>query len=193
MSYLWSFATFDADRLLALFGDPAGAATARLVELSRWEGAGFDDAANAADVALRFAGSGLSYQGLDARDARVADGLMMLIFSPEGFGRELGIEHLSDDGVHPLEINELLERVPNARLLPVLILGRRAGQDEPSRCEYCVLAPDELGALIGEIDSGLADDRPWPTASGRATLERDLRGPIQRALAQGRWLYGQLS
>jgi hypothetical protein len=193
VSYLWSFATFDADRLLSLFGDPAGAATARLVELSGLEATGFDDADRAADVARRFAGSGLSYEGLDAGDARVADKLLMLIFSPEGFARELGVEDLSDQGVHPLEINELLARAPDARLLPALILGRRAGQDEASRCEYCVLAPDELAALVREIDRGLADERPWPTAAGRATLQRDLRAPLERALEQGRWVYGRLS
>ena len=193
MSYLWSFATFDADRLLALFRQPAGAGTARLVELSGWEGAGFDDATHAADVAMRFAGNGLSYEGLDADDACVADDLVMLIFSPEGFGGELGVAYLSDEGVHPLEINELLARVPDARLLPGLILGRRAGQDEPSRCKYCVLGPDELGTLLWEIDSGLADGRPWPTAKGRATVQRDLRSPIQRALELGSWVYGRLS
>jgi hypothetical protein len=193
MSYLWSFATFDADRLLALFADPAGAATARLVELTAWEGAGFDDPVHAADVAARFAGSGLSYEGLDARDARVADQLVMVMFSPEGFEPDLAVEYLSAEGVHPLEINELLARVPDARLLPVLILGRRAGQDETSRCEYCVLAPDELGALLREIDRGLADDRPWPTAYGRATVQDHLRQPIQRALEMGSWVYGQLS
>jgi hypothetical protein len=193
VSYLWSFSTFDADRLLGLFADPAGAATARLVELIASDGAGFADTARAADVAMRFAGSGLSYEGLDAGDARVADDLVVLIFSPEGFERELGVEHLSDEGIHPLEINELLARVPDARILPTLILGRRAGQDEPGRCEYCVLAPDELGALVREIDSGLADDRPWPTAYGRASVERDLRLPIQRALEQGSWVYGQVS
>jgi len=128
MSYLWSFATFDANRLLALFADPSGAATARLVELTAWEGAGFDDPVHAADVAARFAGSGLSYEGLDARDARVADQLVMVMFSPEGFEPDLAVEYLSAEGVHPLEINELLARVPDARLLPVLILGRRAGQ-----------------------------------------------------------------
>ena len=193
MSYLWSFASFDADRLLALFADPAGAATARLVELAGRAGAGFDDPAHAADVARRFAGSGLSYEGLDARDGRVADALVMLIFSTVGFGRELDIENLSDEGVHPLEINELLARVPDASLLTVLILGRRAGQDEPSRCEYCVLAPDELGTLLREINLGLADERPWPTANGRAALQRDLRAPLERALEQGRWVYGRLS
>jgi hypothetical protein len=193
VSYLWSFVTFDADRLLGLFGDPAGAATARLVELTASDGAGFDDAAHAADVATRFAGSGLSYEGLDARDARVADGLVMLIFSPEGFERDLAVEYLSDEGVHPLEINELLARVPDARLLPALILGRRAGEDETSRCEYCVLAPDELGVLLQEIDSGLADDRPWPTAYGRATVQDHLRSPIERAVEQGSWVYAELA
>ena len=193
MSYLWSFATFDADRLLSLFGDPGGPATTRLIELCAREGAGFDDAAHAADVARRFAGNGLSYEGLEAADARVADALVMLIFSPEGFAQELAVEYLSDEGVHPLEINELLARVPDARLLPAVILGRRAGEDETSRCEYCVLAPDELGALLYEIDSGLADERPWPTALGRDALQRDLRAPLYRAHEQGRWVYGQLS
>src|SRR5262245_21251424 len=193
MSYLWSFSTFDAERLLNLFLEPAGPATARLVELCGWDGAGFADPSHAADVARRFAGNGLSYEGLDAADARVADGLVMLIFSHEGFERELGVEHLSDEGVHPLEINELLARVPDARLLPTLILGRRAGQDEASRCEYCVLAPDELGALIREINTGLADERPWPTANGRDALQRDLRTPLERALERGRWVYGKVS
>jgi len=193
VSYLWSFSTFNADRLVALFSDPGGEATARLVELTGWDGAGFDDAGFAASVAASFVASGLSYEGLDSRTTGVADAVVMLIFSPEGFERELEEEHLSDEGVHPLEIKELLSRAPDARVLPVLVSGRRAGQEEPSRCEYCILSPDEVAGLLDEIETALAADRPWPTEDGRKTVEAYLRPPLQVAHAEGRWVYAQLS
>lgn len=193
MSYLWSFHSFNADRLLTLFADPQGEPTARLLDLTRWDGAGFDDPENAATVASAFVGSGLSYEGLDAEATQVADQVVMLIFSPEGFENDLEVEHISPDGVHPSVIEELLGRTERARVLPMLVSGRRAGQDAPSGCEYCVLSPAEVSALLDEVDEGVSVPRPWLIEYASDVVEEDLRQPLRLASETGRWVYCQLS
>lgn len=193
MSYLWSFHAFDADRLVTLFADPRGEPTRRLLDLTRWDGAGFDDPAYAATIAADFVRSGLSYDGLDAGATRVADGVVMLIFSPEGFEEELQVEHISPDGVHPTVIKELLGRTQRARLLPTLVAGRRAGQEQSSDCEYCVLSPDEVTNLLEEIAEGMSAPGPWSTGYGAEVLDECLRQPMRQAQINHRWVYCQLS
>jgi hypothetical protein len=193
VSYLWSFQSFDADHLATLFADPREEPTARLLELVQGDGAGFDDPTLAAKVAAAFVGSGLSYEGLDARAARIADGVVMLIFSPEGYEDELEVEHISPDGVHPSLIKELLGRTERAEVLPLLVSGRRAGQEDPSDCEYCVLSPDEVATLLEEVEAGLSSQRPWSTDYGAEVVDECLREPMRGAEAVRRWVYCQLS
>ena len=193
MSYLWSFHTFEADRLVSLFADPRGEPTTRLLDLTRWDGAGFDDPEYASTIAAEFVRSGLSYDGLDTEATRVADQVVMLIFSPEGFEEELRVEHISPDGVHPTVIKELLGRTQRVDILPTLVAGRRAGQEQSSDCEYCVLSPDEVTTLLGEVDEGMSVQRPWSTDYGAEVLDECLREPMRQAQANHRWVYCQLS
>jgi hypothetical protein len=193
LSYLWSFHSFDADRLATLFADPRDAPTTHVLELTQWEGAGFDDPEYAATIAAEFVGSGLSYEGLDARATRVADEVVMLIFSPEGFEEELQVEHISPDGLQPTHIKELLGRTERAHILPLLVAGRRAGQEQSSDCEYCVLSPDEVTTLLEEVDEGMSAQRPWSIDYGAELLDECLREPMRQAQASHRWVYCQLS
>ena len=109
MSYLWSFQSFDADRLTSLFADPDGPALAQLIDLIGSDLAGFDDAIEAASTARAFIASGLSYDSLNIQQSRDADEIVSLDLLAEGLADDLGVAYLSDDGIHPSDVEEVLE------------------------------------------------------------------------------------
>ena len=191
MSYLWTFHSFDAERLSALFADPLGQAVGRLRELVRSPEAGFRDPDTADLVVEALVASGLSYENLDQRQARVADEIIGLIFSPEGFAADLDMVSLSDEGVHHGELKELMQRNPQATLLTILVRsGRRAGQDQPVQCEYCILEPSEVSAMIDEVQTAIAQPVEWSDEWRLANTQEFLLAPL--AAASSRWVYGHL-
>ena len=190
MSYLWSFQSFDAEKLVSLFSDPDGPAMSRLLDLVQSEISGFRDAEAATSVARAFVASGLSYDDLSERQARDADDLIVLIFSPEGFAEDLDVAYLSDEGFHPADVKELLARNPTAAVLPALVRGRRAGQDQPMECEYCFLSPGEVASVIDEVRAAIDAPAPWSEEWARANAEGNLLQPL--ASAGDRWVLGQL-
>ena len=190
MSYLWSFQSFDAERLVSLFADPQGAALARLLEVVESDVDDPQDVEAATSLARRFVAAGLSYEGLDRRESRAADDMVALIFSPEGFAEDLGVAYLSDEGMHPSDIEELIARNPLVAVLPALVRGRRAGQEESTQCEYCVLSPAEVASAIEEVGRAIDSPSPWST-EWAPTNARDFL--LQPLIAAGdRWVYAQL-
>jgi hypothetical protein len=193
MSYLWSFQSFDAMKLSALFANERGPAADRLRTLVRSDSDefGFDDPDEAAAVADALLASGFSYEGLDRRQARVADEVVALLFLPEGFAPELDVVNLSEEGVHHGDLRELIARNPDARMLQMLVRsGRRAGQDEPVQCEYCILDPTEVASLIDEVRTAIAQPIQWSDEWRKSNSEDFLLSPL---LAAGdRWVFGSL-
>jgi len=193
MSYLWSFKSFDASKLSALFGNERSPAADRLRTLVRSDSdeSGFDDPDEAALVADALLASGFSYEGFDRRQARVADDVITLIFLSEGFSSELDVVNLSEDGIHHGDLRELVARNPDASMLQILVRsGRRAGQDEPVQCEYCILDPSEVARLIDEVRTAIAEPIEWSDEWRRSNSEDFLLSPL---LAAGDlWLFGSL-
>lgn len=162
MSYLWHFKSFSWTKLDGIVGGGDSSHEQLVVEAVTWDDWGdMEVVERLARVLVR---SGPSYDRLSSEEASVMDGLISMLFCPEGLEEELEIEYESPDGLHPSVVKELLDRAGDSveiQYLPILNGGRRLGLTELTHCEYCLLCATEVSALRQEVEQVIALPGSW--------------------------------
>ncbi|HLM58708.1 MAG TPA: hypothetical protein VK422_21570 [Pyrinomonadaceae bacterium] len=191
MSYSWSFHSFSEEAFRNVFG---GSSPERAGEFLRSATSAGGVSPAIAPAARSMLTSGISYLGVSRDAARAMDEAIKFAFSPEGLEAELGIEHLSPDGIHPSTIAELVRRLDApAPLLSCLLRGRRFGQTEPADCGYCIFRPDEISAVLNETRGAFAASAPWSAEYMPELLRECLVEPFEAAESAGRPVFCDLS
>jgi len=155
MSHLWHFNSYDNAKQDSL--NESMVADALL-----WDEDAFEDAAAVRRLAKHSGDAGVWYSGLDTADAELLDELIPILFSPEGLESELSVEPESDDGLAPSIVHEMIGHLPTAVFLPWLIHGRRHGSASTDvACNYVILSPADVTALLAECTSVMDAQPPW--------------------------------
>jgi hypothetical protein len=191
MSFAWWFASFEPDALARLLGGGHERELDAFVDLV---GTGSDDFGPPSDpeVARALLDSGFSYEGFDARSARTADDIVLAAFSDVGFWDVLAMRAESPDGLSATIIDELLGRGGGGAMLPLLLTGRRCGEETPSACEYVVLAPEEVTILVTEIRRAMAAPVRWSAPYVPQAVVACLIEPLEHGVRDGRWVFASL-
>lgn len=192
MSYSWSFHSFSDESFGDVFGRSSPQRVGEFLESAAYAlGEVSPEISHASRSMLT---SGISYDGLSPGASRAMDEVVKLAFSPEGLGAELGVEHLSPDGVHPSVIDELVRRPgAPAPLLACLLRGRRFGQAGTADCGYCIFRPGEVSAVLEEIRHACAADAAWSADYLPELLQECLVEPLEAAERAGRPVFCHLS
>ena len=93
MSYLWSFASYRQQHLDALLGSQPTLSEERALAMLHWEGSGVEDPLLAAALAKHLSSVGLSYAGLAPSRVRALDGVVPLLFSPDGLEQDRALQY----------------------------------------------------------------------------------------------------
>ncbi len=191
MSFAWWFASFEPDALARLLGGGHERELDAFVDLV---GTGSDDFGPPSDpeVARALLESGFSYEGFDARSARTADDIVLAAFSDVGFWDVIAMRAESPDGVGAAVIDELLGRGGGGAMLPLLLTGRRCGEETASPCEYVVLAPEEVTILVKEVRRAMAAPVQWSAPYVPQAVVASLIEPLQNGVRDGRWVFASL-
>lgn len=190
MSYAWWFASFEPEALARLL---RGGHERELDAFVDFVGSGsneFDPLDP--EIARTLLESGFSYEGVDARSARMADDIVSAAFSEAGFWDLLAMRPESPDSLHPSVIDELLRRGGSSAMRPILRTGRRCGEETPSLCEYAVLAPEEVAILLKEVRRAMAAPVPWSAPYVPQVVVECLIQPLESGVRDGRWVFGSL-
>lgn len=161
----WMFNSFNPGRFHQLFGKAADAEEMALLKVVEFEmGGGPDD--EFAQIAARLARQGISYHGVNPRDAEAIDQVITIAIGPEGLWTELEMEQESGQGLNSRVIDELLKRAAankvHVDLLPALKKGRRYGSvDLGPSCNYVVFDRNEVAKLAQEVTSLVELGAPW--------------------------------
>ena len=192
MSYAWTFHSFSGEAFGNVFGRSSPRRVGEFQEsVASHVGDGNPEVAHASRSMLMF---GISYDGASPDTLRAMDEVIKFAFSPEGFEAELGVEHLSPDGIHPSVIAGLVRRLnAPAPLLSGLLRGRRFGQTEPADCEYCIFSSDEVAAVLQEIRAACAAVGSWSAEYVPELIQECLVEPFETAERAGRPVFCHLS
>lgn len=171
----WIFNSFNPGRFHQVFGKSSDAEVMALLKVVEFEmGGGPDD--EFAQIAGRLARQGISYHGINPRDAEAIDQVITIAIGPEGLWTELEMEQESGQGLNSRVIDELLKRAAannvHVDLLPALKKGRRYGSvDLGPACNYVVFDRNEVAKLAQEVTSLVELSAPWgsPAIQNEAT------------------------
>jgi hypothetical protein len=194
MSYLWSFYSYDPVEYQRYLTGQGALSQENALALLDWDAEAFGGSDAVEWLASHLSLSGLSYEGLVDIAPGQLDAVVPALFSPEGLERELAVEPESPEGVHSSAFSELVARCAStdrpARLLTILARGgRRANGEEPqAACEYCLLSPDEVKTMLGEVDVAFSVDTPWSAAYQPQLVDECLRQVLRRVVAKGKAL-----
>ena len=231
VSMFWQYFSFRQERWDTIFGGGLPGAERHVVASATWdglpawddEGSEFPDAsenleayldavyrqapASVVRMATRICTLGISYDGLDRREAAELDSMIVGFFCKEGLQALLQYKIEHRNGLHGVVVAELLSRArPSGGFLgigskegfPVSLAtafdtGRRMGttQTPDSSGVYFVLRPSEVPVALQEVDGLLALDRPWRTPEFRDAIDAELRGALVRARDGGLCLAGR--
>ncbi|MFT3878060.1 MAG: hypothetical protein QM703_00190 [Gemmatales bacterium] len=160
----WIFNSFTPGRFHQVFGKATEAEEMALLKVVEFEmGGGPDD--EFAQIAGRLAKQGISYHGVNPRDAEAIDQVITIAIGPEGLWTELEMEQESGQGLNSRVIDELLKRAAgnnvHVDLLPALKKGRRYGSvDFGPNCNYVVFDRNEVAKLAQEVTSLVEPSAP---------------------------------
>ncbi|HQR08183.1 MAG TPA: hypothetical protein PLN21_15250 [Gemmatales bacterium] len=171
----WMFNSFNPGRFHQVFGKASDAEVMALLKVVEFEmGGGPDD--EFAQIAGRLARQGISYHGINPRDAEAIDQVITIAIGPEGLWTELEMEQESGQGLNNRVVDELLKRAAanniHVDLLPALKKGRRYGSvDLGPACNYVVFDRNEVAKLAQEVTSLVELNAPWssPAIQNEAT------------------------
>jgi hypothetical protein len=226
----WMIKTFDRAKWDILFGSGKPDAEQKLLDAMLWENDGyFDDdetdlrpgpnreqvlasqeGEQAKALARHLAGSGFTYEGLDATQAIQLDEFGSRLGSPEVLGDELDVKWHSPDFFHQSFASELFDRTGNNRswsawiaylghqpprllvqYLPLLLTGRRFGTNAEAPRSlgsyYIILSPPEAVALRHEAVIASNASIPWRRKGSRETVEDALLAPLSQVIESSRW------
>lgn len=161
----WMFNSVNPGRFHQVFGKASDAEEMALLKVVEFEmGGGPDD--EFAKIATRLARQGISYHGLNPRDAEAIDQVIAIAIGPEGLWTELEMEQESGQGLNIRVIDELLKRAAannvTVDLLPALKKGRRYGSvDLGPTCNYVFFDRNETAKVAQEVSTLVALSAPW--------------------------------
>jgi hypothetical protein len=171
----WMFNSINPGRFHQVFGKAADAEEMALLKVVEFEMGGAPDD-EFAQIATRLARQGISYHGLNPRDAEAIDQVIAIAIGPEGLWTELEMEQESGQGLNIRAIDELLKRAATNKvhvdLLPALKKGRRYGSvDLGPGCNYVIFDRNEVAKLAQEVSSLVELNIPWssPEVQNEAT------------------------
>lgn len=193
MSYMWNFYSFSSLKFDAIAGSGDAGHEELIVDAVTWDDWGDMEAIER--LAKAFVRSGPSYDTLSKDDASIMDGLIAMLFSPEGLEEELEIEPESPDGLHPSVVDEMIRRAEGQielQLFPILNGGRRLGSDGPVHCEYFLLSCDEVGVLRSEVEQILALPGSWSESNVPDLINECLLDVLKEVEAKPKSLMGSL-
>ncbi len=153
----WTFNSFNSGRFHQLFGKATDNDEKSLLKIIEFEMGGVPDD-EFAKLGTRLARQGISYSGLNPRDAEAIDQVITIAIGPEGMWTELEMEQESaqGQGVSTKAVDELLKRAQENKvqvdLLPALKKGRRYGSvDLNTACNYVIFDRNEVPKLAQEV------------------------------------------
>lgn len=161
----WMFNSFNPGRFHQVFGKAAEPEEMALLKVVEFEmGGGPDD--EFAQVAARLARQGISYNGVNPRDAEAIDQVLAIALGAEGLWTELEMEQESGQGLSTRAIDELIKRAAANKvqvdLLPALKKGRRYGAvDLNAPCNYVLFDRNEVAKLAQEVRTLTELSAPW--------------------------------
>lgn len=161
----WMFNSFNPGRFHQVFGKATDAEEMALVKVVEFEmGGGPDD--EFSQIAARLAKQGISYSGVNPRDAEAIDQVITIAIGPEGLWTELEMEQESGQGLSTRAVDELLKRaaVNNVQLdlLPALKKGRRYGSvDLTVGSNYVLFDRNEVAKIAQEVRTLTELNTPW--------------------------------
>lgn len=161
----WMFNSFNPGRFHQIFGKATEAEEMALVKVVEFEMGGSPDD-EFAQIASRLGKQGISYSGVNPRDAEAIDQVITIAIGPEGLWTELEMEQESGQGLNSRAIDELLKRAAANKiqvdLLPALKKGRRYGSvDLGATCNYVIFERNEVAKLAQEVRSLTELSAPW--------------------------------
>lgn len=161
----WMFNSFNAGRFHQVFGKAGEAEEMALVKVVEFEMGGAPDD-EFAQVAARLAKQGISYNGVNPRDAEAIDQVLAIALGAEGLWTELEMEQESGQGLNLRAVEELLKRAAannvHVDLLPTLKKGRRYGSIElGASCNYVIFDRNEVAKLAQEVRTLTELSAPW--------------------------------
>jgi hypothetical protein len=136
---------------------------------------------------------GVDYARLHSDEKALLDEVLCMLFMPEGGLVDLlEIEPLSPEGLHPIFVQELVERsrrTRHLRKLPYLVTGRRFGDGKPDETSsYCHFSPQEAAELLDEVRAGMSVAVGWARPDSHLTLTDELVAPLESIVGTGRSL-----
>lgn len=172
----WMFNSFNPGRFHQVFGKASEAEEMALLKVVEFEMGGSPDD-EFAQLASRLAKQGISYNGVNPRDAEAIDQVVTIAIGPEGLWTELEMEQESgQQGLNTRVIDELLKRAADNKvavdLLPALKKGRRYGSvDLTATCNYVIFERAEVAKLAQEVRTLTELNVPWnsPAIQNEAT------------------------
>lgn len=171
----WMFNSFNPGRFHQVFGKAADAEEMALLKVVEFEMGGTPDD-EFAQIASRLARQGISYSGVNPRDAEAIDQVITIAVGPEGLWTELEMEQESGQGLNLRVVDELLKRAALNKvavdMLPALKKGRRYGSvDLGASCNYVIFDRNEVTKLAQEVRTLTELSAPWssPAVQNEAT------------------------
>jgi hypothetical protein len=161
----WMFNSYNPGRFHQIFGKSTDAEVMALLKVVEFEMGGSPDD-EFAQIASRLSKQGISYHGLNPRDAEAIDQVVTIAIGPEGLWTELEMEQESGQGLNARVIDELLKRAAANKvqvdLLPALKKGRRYGSvDLGAACNYVIFDRNEVAKLAQEVRTLTELPAPW--------------------------------
>ena len=193
----WIFNSFNPGRFHQLFGKATEGDEKSLLKVVELEmgGAPEDEFAK---LATRLARQGISYTGLNPRDAEAVDQVITIALGSEGLWTELEMEQESAQGLSTKVIDELLKRaqannVP-VDLLPTLKKGRRYGSvDMNAGCNYVIFDRNEVAKLAQEVRTLVELKTPWSSPALEAEVMDGLLMAFEYVTRKRKAIAGVLS
>lgn len=161
----WMFNSYNPGRFHQIFGKATDAEEMALLKVVEFEmGGGPDD--EFAQIATRLGKQGITYTGVNPRDAEAIDQIITIAIGPEGLWTELEMEQESGQGLNTRVVEELLKRAATHKvqvdLLPALKKGRRYGSVElGASCNYVIFERNEVAKLAQEVRTLSELSAPW--------------------------------
>jgi hypothetical protein len=161
----WMFNSLNPGRFHQVFGKASETDEKALQSVVEFEMGGTPDE-ELSKLVQRLALKGISYTGLNPREAEAIDQIVTIAIGPEGLWTELELESESAQGLSTKAVEELIKRAQTQQmsidLLAALRKGRRFGTKELNApCNYVIFDRNEVQKLAHDVRTLVDAPEPW--------------------------------
>jgi hypothetical protein len=193
----WMFNSINPGKFHQLFGKASDADEKALLSVVEYEMGGSPDD-EFSKVAAKLARQGITYTGLNPRDAEAIDQVVAIAIGPEGLWTELDMEQESAQGLSTKTVEELLKRAETHNvqvdLLPALRKGRRHGAtDFNVACNYVIFDRHEVAKLAQEVRTLIEVSAPWSSPAVESEVNDGLLMVMEYVTRKRKAIAGVLS